>query len=98
MVLSQRRFGCVGVLTEDGRLAGIITDGDLARNLARDMSKLAVEDVMTAAPKTVGKTMLVSAAMALLQRHNISALMVVDDNNRPLGIVHFHDFLRIGAA
>ena len=98
MVLSQRRFGCVGVLTEDGRLAGIITDGDLARNLARDMSKLAVEDVMTAAPKTVGKSMLVSAAMALLQKHNISALMVVDENNRPLGIVHFHDFLRIGAA
>ena len=98
MVLSQRRFGCVGVLTEDGRLAGIITDGDLARNLARDMSKLAVEDVMTSAPKTVGKTMLVSAAMALLQKHNISALMVVDENNRPLGIVHFHDFLRIGAA
>lgn len=98
MVLSQRRFGCVGVLTDDGKLAGIITDGDLARNLAHDMSKLAVEDVMTSAPKTVRKSMLVSSALALLQQHNISALMVVDEDNRPAGIVHFHDFLRIGAA
>ncbi|WP_174802124.1 KpsF/GutQ family sugar-phosphate isomerase [Martelella limonii] len=98
MVLSKRRFGCVGVLTEEGRLAGIITDGDLARNLARDMSRLAVEDVMTRGPKTVKSSMMVSGAMGLLQKHNISALMVVDEDNRPVGIVHFHDFLRIGAA
>ncbi|MET3598535.1 KpsF/GutQ family sugar-phosphate isomerase [Martelella mangrovi] len=98
MELSKRRFGCVGVLSDDGRLAGIVTDGDLARNLSRDMSALAVDDVMTAGPKTVKPSMMVSGALALIHKHNISALMVVDDDNRPVGIVHFHDFLRIGAA
>ncbi|PRX09031.1 UNVERIFIED_ORG: arabinose-5-phosphate isomerase [Martelella mediterranea] len=98
MELSKRRFGCVGVLSGDGRLAGIVTDGDLARNLSRDMSALAVDDVMTAGPKTVKPSMMVSGALALIHKHNISALMVVDDDNRPVGIVHFHDFLRIGAA
>ncbi|WP_319518071.1 KpsF/GutQ family sugar-phosphate isomerase [uncultured Martelella sp.] len=98
MELSKRRFGCVGVLSGDGRLAGIVTDGDLARNLSRDMGALAVDDVMTAGPKTVKQSMMVSGALALIHKHNISALMVVDDDNRPVGIVHFHDFLRIGAA
>ncbi|TNB47705.1 KpsF/GutQ family sugar-phosphate isomerase [Martelella lutilitoris] len=98
MELSKRRFGCVGVIDDDGRLAGIVTDGDLARNLSRDMSALAVDDVMTAGPKTVRQTMMVSGALALIHKHNISALMVVDEDNHPVGIVHFHDFLRIGAA
>lgn len=98
MELSLKRFGCVGVLDEDDRLAGIVTDGDLARNLARNLSMLKVDDIMTAAPKTVKGSMLVSGALALLHEHNISALMVVNDDNRPVGIVHFHDFLRIGAA
>lgn len=98
MELSMKRFGCVGVLDDNGRLAGIITDGDLARNLSRDLSTLKVDDIMTKAPKTVKGGMLVSGALALIHEHNISALMVVDDDNHPVGIVHFHDFLRIGAA
>lgn len=98
MELSMKRFGCVGVLDDNGRLAGIVTDGDLARNLSRDLSTLKVDDIMTRAPKTVKGGMLVSGALALIHEHNISALMVVDDNNHPVGIVHFHDFLRIGAA
>jgi len=98
MELSMKRFGCVGVLDDNGRLAGIVTDGDLARNLSRDLSTLKVDDIMTKAPKTVKGGMLVSGALALIHEHNISALMVVDDDNHPVGIVHFHDFLRIGAA
>ncbi|TCT31102.1 KpsF/GutQ family sugar-phosphate isomerase [Martelella mediterranea] len=98
MELSMKRFGCVGVLDDNGRLAGIVTDGDLARNLSQDLSTLKVDDIMTKAPKTVKGGMLVSGALALIHEHNISALMVVDDDNHPVGIVHFHDFLRIGAA
>ena len=98
MVLSHKRFGCVGIVGEDGQLAGIITDGDLARHLSKDLSKMKVEDIMTVQPKTVNQSMLVSAALALINKYNISALMVVDAENRPVGIVHFHDFLRIGAA
>jgi arabinose-5-phosphate isomerase len=98
LVLSRKRFGCVGVVDEDGRLCGIVTEGDMARNLARDLSVLNVDDVMTSNPKTVRETTLAASAMALLEQHHISALIVIDEDRRPQGIVHFHDLLRIGVA
>jgi arabinose-5-phosphate isomerase len=98
MTLAEKRFGCVGIIGDDGALMGIITDGDLARNLGRDLSRLSVDDVMTRAPKTVRPTSLASSALATLEQNNISALIVTDTDNKPLGIVHFHDLLRIGAA
>ena len=98
MTLSQMRFGCVGVLDDDGRLCGIVTDGDLARCLDRNLAELCVDDIMTPNPKTVTEEMLATAAMGLLNKHNISALMVTDENLRPVGIVHFHDLLRVGVA
>ncbi|QND53968.1 KpsF/GutQ family sugar-phosphate isomerase [Phyllobacterium sp. 628] len=96
-VLSDKRFGCIAVQNEDGTLAGIITDGDLSRNLHRNLMTVKVEEIMTRKPKTVPTTMLASAALALLNEYNIGALMVTE-NNFPVGIVHFHDLLRIGAA
>ena len=98
LVLSHKRFGCVGVTDDAGRLCGIVTEGDMARNLARDLSVLNVDDVMTREPKTIRENALATSAMALLDQHHISALIVVDDRNVPIGIVHFHDLLRIGVA
>ncbi|MGR9343465.1 KpsF/GutQ family sugar-phosphate isomerase [Rhizobium leguminosarum] len=97
-VLSRKHFGCVGVLDEDGRLCGIVTEGDMARNLTRNLSELAVDDIMTRTPKTVKPTVLATAALALLNQHHIGALIVIDDDRRPVGLVHFHDLLRIGVA
>ncbi|MGZ2432187.1 SIS domain-containing protein [Rhizobium sp. BK456] len=97
-VLSRKHFGCVGVLDGDGRLCGIVTEGDMARNLTRNLSELAVDDIMTRTPKTVKPTMLATAALALLNQHHIGALIVIDDDHRPVGLVHFHDLLRIGVA
>lgn len=97
MMLSKKRFGCVCVVDGDGRLAGIVTDGDLARNLHRNLAETSVDDIMTRRPKTVSPQTLASAALGLLNDHNISALIVVDAG-RPVGVVHFHDLLRIGAA
>jgi arabinose-5-phosphate isomerase len=96
--LSRKHFGCVGILDEDGRLCGIVTEGDMARNLTRNLSELVVDDIMTSAPKTVKANVLATAALALLNKHSIGALIVVDDDNRPVGLVHFHDLLRIGVA
>ncbi len=96
-VLSGKRFGCVAVHNDDGSLAGIITDGDLSRNLHRNLVTVRVEEIMTRNPKTVPTSMLASAALALLNEHNIGALIVTEDRF-PVGIVHFHDLLRIGAA
>ncbi|MGK9054789.1 KpsF/GutQ family sugar-phosphate isomerase [Neorhizobium sp. CSC1952] len=98
MTLSEKRFGCVGVLDDEGRLCGIVTDGDLARGLNLNLGEMVVDDIMTQNPKTVGKETLATEAMAVLNKHNISALMVVDGDRRPVGIVHFHDLLRIGVA
>lgn len=98
MTLAQMRFGCVGVIGADGCLCGIVTDGDIARNLGNNLAGMLVDDVMTHNPKTVKETTLATSAMALLNQHNISALIVTDGAKRPIGIVHFHDLLRIGVA
>jgi arabinose-5-phosphate isomerase len=98
MTLSHKRFGCVGVVGEDGVLAGIVTDGDIARRLDKNLVEMKVEEIMTKNPKTVRKNTLATSAMGLLNLYNISALMVTDEDNRPVGIVHFHDLLRIGVA
>ncbi|MBP1848925.1 KpsF/GutQ family sugar-phosphate isomerase [Rhizobium halophytocola] len=98
MMLADKRFGCVGVTDADGCLCGIVTDGDIARGLSRNLADMAIEDFMTANPKTVKPDALATAAMALLNQHNISALFVVGEDRIPAGIVHFHDLLRIGVA
>ncbi len=98
MVLSKKRFGCVGVTDADGRLCGIVTEGDLARNLARPLAELLVDDIMTRTPKTIKASALATSAAALLNEMGITALIVIDDERRPTGIVHFHDFLRVGVA
>ena len=95
--LSQKRFGCVCVVDAEGKLAGIVTDGDLSRNLHRNLAETSVEEIMTTRPKTVPRQMLAGAAIAILNEHNIGALIVVE-GDRPVGLVHFHDLLRIGAA
>ncbi|MCA0278319.1 MAG: KpsF/GutQ family sugar-phosphate isomerase [Proteobacteria bacterium] len=96
-MLSQKRFGCVCVIDAEGKLAGIVTDGDLSRNLDRNLAETRVEEIMTTRPKTVPRQMLAGAAIAMLNENNIGALIVVE-GDRPVGLVHFHDLLRIGAA
>lgn len=95
--ISEKGFGCVGVTGPDGHLAGIVTDGDLRRNITRNIVDLKVEDVMTVRPLTVSPETLASKAMAILNERSITALMVTVDG-KPVGIVHMHDLLRIGVA
>jgi arabinose-5-phosphate isomerase len=98
MTLSLRKFGCVGVTDADGRLIGIVTDGDVARNLGRNLVDQPIDAIMTSNPKTIAPTALASTAMAILNQNSIGALIVTDPDRSPLGIVHFHDLLRIGVA
>jgi arabinose-5-phosphate isomerase len=95
--MSSKGFGCVGVFDASGALVGIITDGDLRRHLASNMIvDTPVEEVMTRAPRTIAPDALVAEALELISR-KISALLVVE-NGDVVGIVHFHDLLRVGAA
>jgi arabinose-5-phosphate isomerase len=95
--MSAKGFGCVAVTGADGRLAGVITDGDLRRHMRDDLLQARVDEVMTASPKTVRPDQLASEALALLNAAKITALIVVDAGV-PVGIVHFHDLLRAGVA
>jgi arabinose-5-phosphate isomerase len=97
MLITQKGFGCLGVVDGKGRLAGIITDGDLRRHLTSDLFSRSVEDVMTPDPKTIAPDALVASALEILNSAAILALLVVADR-KPVGIVHMHDLLRIGAA
>ena len=97
IVMSRKGFGCVAAVDGDGRLAGIVTDGDLRRHLGDDLMKRTVGEVMTRAPKTVDPETLAAKALDIVNSSNITALMVVRDGC-PVGIVHLHDLLRIGVA
>ncbi|WP_171231129.1 SIS domain-containing protein [Ruegeria sp. HKCCA6707] len=99
LVMSQKSFGVVGVTDADGRLLGIVTDGDLRRNMDGLLEK-AVEEVMTRNPRTIGPEELAESAVALMtmQAPKITCLFVVDPegDGRAQGILHIHDCLRVG--
>jgi arabinose-5-phosphate isomerase len=97
VVMTEMSFGCLGVTDGDGRLAGILTDGDLRRHMGPGLLAKRVADVMTRKPKTVAPEALASAALQLINASRITALFVVEDG-RPVGIVHVHDLLRAGVA
>ena len=94
--MSERRFGCVGVAGADGRLLGLITDGDLRRHMDGLMDHTAGE-VMTRDPLTVPPSLLASEALRHMNDSRVTVLFVVDDG-RPVGIVHVHDLLRAGVV
>ena len=97
VVMTEKAFGCLGVLDGDGRLAGIVTDGDLRRHMGDGLLDQLVADIMTAHPKTVSPDILASAALEIINASKITALFVVEDG-RPVGILHIHDLLRAGVA
>jgi arabinose-5-phosphate isomerase len=95
--MSAKGFGCVGITGTDGRLTGIVTDGDLRRHMRMDLLAARVDEVMTKNPRTVRSDQLLSEALELLNSSQITAVIVVE-NGAPVGIVHLHDLLRAGVA
>jgi arabinose-5-phosphate isomerase len=97
VVISEKKFGCLGITDGRGDLVGIITDGDIRRHLSENLLSRRVEEVMTPDPKTIAPDALVASALEMLNSAAITALLVVE-NRKPVGIVHMHDLLNIGAA
>jgi arabinose-5-phosphate isomerase len=95
--MSAKGFGCVAVTDDSGKLAGVITDGDLRRHMRADLLQAPVDEIMTASPKVVRPDQLASEALQLINSSKITALIVVE-SDRPVGIVNFHDLLRAGVA
>jgi arabinose-5-phosphate isomerase len=98
--MSAKRLGCSGVVDSQGRLSGIVTDGDLRRAVERGAGRLppTAAAIMTVRPKTVGRDELAVTALELMERHSITQLFIVDDEGRPDGILHLHDLLRAKIA
>ena len=96
-LMTEKSFGCLGVVSSEGCLSGIITDGDLRRRMGPDLIAATAAEVMTRDPKTVGPDLLVSSALELINTSSITALFVIEDG-KPRGILHIHDLLRAGVA
>jgi len=97
--MSSKRLGLTAVVDRDGVLRGILTDGDLRRGIERLGQKLFemnVEDVMTKNPKTIDKEELAAKALAVMESHSITALIVPDGEGRVEGVIHLHDILKEG--
>src|SRR4051812_23444596 len=91
--MSAKRLGVIGVTDRQGHLVGIITDGDLRRNIERGLDHTAAE-FMTRDPKTVSPDDLVDEALVLFDEYKITSLFVVEDDGmgkKPVGVVHIHD-------
>ena len=100
LLITEKRFGCLGITDPGGRLVGIITDGDLRRAMAPDLLVRLAGEVMTTAPRTIGPEALAAEALHLMNAPDrpITTLFVVDTGRRPVGILHVHDLLRAGIA
>jgi arabinose-5-phosphate isomerase len=97
VTMTQKSFGCLGIVDAKGKLIGMVTDGDLRRHMGEDLVRARTADIMTRRPKTAKPKMLASAALEMINAARITALFVVE-RGKPVGIVHVHDLLRAGLA
>ena len=97
LTMTSKMLGCVGIINSSGCLEGIITDGDLRRCMSADIFNKKASEIMTRNPKTVDGDLLVAEALKMMNEKHITQLFVLKDQ-KPIGILHMHDCLRIGVA
>ena len=95
ITMTAKRFGCAGVVGANGALLGIITDGDLRRNMGEGLMRKTAADVMNQTPTTITPMTLAAQALAIMNSKSITCLFVLE-GTRPVGILHIHDCLRAG--
>ncbi|MEE8382057.1 MAG: KpsF/GutQ family sugar-phosphate isomerase [Thermodesulfobacteriota bacterium] len=100
--MTSKRLGVAGICDKEGRLVGIITDGDLRRALEREDNLLnhRASTIMTQNPRTVAKDDLAAKALHWMEEFSITSLFILaeDNSGRPVGIIHMHDLLRAGVV
>ncbi len=94
--MSQKSFGVVGVKNNKGILIGIITDGDLRRNIKKNFLKFDAKEMMTSKPKLINENELIANALRIMNKNKITCLFVTKNKSekKPIGIIHIHDCLR----
>lgn len=95
LVMTQKHFGCVGVMNAAGALVGIVTDGDLRRHMSDNLLEKTVAEVMGGSPVTLGAEQLAAEALGIMNAKSITCIFIVE-NKQPIGIIHIHDCLRAG--
>ncbi|HAX90829.1 MAG TPA: KpsF/GutQ family sugar-phosphate isomerase [Rhodospirillaceae bacterium] len=98
VVMTEKRFGCAGIVDDSGTLQGIITDGDLRRHMGDGLTQKKAAEVMTASPMVFTPRLMAAEALKVLNEKNRTQVFVVNDKNEPIGILHIHDLLRVGIA
>jgi arabinose-5-phosphate isomerase len=102
--ISSKKMGVTAVVNGNGRLVGVISDGDLRRWMERtersgeNLLTKQASDIMTVNPKVVGKDALAAEAMAIMEQNSITCLIVADSLATPEGVIHLHDLLKAGVA
>lgn len=96
--VTDKKLGMTCVINHKGYLVGVYTDGDVRRTLTRqfDINTTPIKEVMTANARTIPKGMLAAEALAIMQKHSITSLVVIDAENRPIAVLHLHDLLKAG--
>jgi arabinose-5-phosphate isomerase len=96
--VTNKKLGMTCVVDNKGYLVGVYTDGDIRRTLTRqcDINTTSLKDVMTRNARTISAGMLAAEALALMQKHCITSLIVTDNENRPTAVLHLHDLLKAG--
>ncbi|MGE0715307.1 MAG: SIS domain-containing protein [Alphaproteobacteria bacterium] len=96
--MTAKTFGIVGIVGADGKLVGVITDGDLRRHMGPAILARTAEAVMTRTPRTIGPDALAAEALGFMSDAKIYCVFVVDAARRPVGVLRIHDILRAGVA
>lgn len=99
-LITAHKLGMAMILNSKGELSGVFTDGDIRRTLMKfpNQSNLVIKDVMTANPKNITANSYGASALNLMEKYSITALAVVDESNKPVGVIHIHDLLKAGVA
>ncbi len=96
--MSEKTFGITAVVDADGRLCGVFSDGDIRRTIGqlKDPHSARMSELMSPGGKMIKRNQLAAEALELMEKHKITSLFIVDDEHKPIGIVHLHDLLRAG--
>lgn len=98
--MTRKKLGITTVVNDNGEMVGIFTDGDVRRAFdnCADIHSTQIHQVMSKNPKTIRSDMLAAEALTLMETHKITALIVADENKRPVGVLHIHDLLQAGVV
>lgn len=92
--ITKKRFGCSGVINNQGELIGIVTDSHISKCITLDLKTMIVDDIMTVHPITIQRHISIAHALVIMTTKNVSQIFIVK-NKRPIGIIHIQDLLQV---